>query len=104
MNEGVGPDGGFDRWRRSVGLFLGPAVFLLVLALPTGLEPRAHRLAAVFALVVVYWVTEAIPLPATALLGPALAVPLGVAPVKEIFASFGHPIIRGAPVPRLDDA
>jgi len=83
----------FDRSRQTVGLFLGPGAFLAVLVSPTGLEPSAHRLAAIFALVVVYWITEAIPLPATALLGPALAVVVGVAGAREAFASFGHPII-----------
>jgi sodium-dependent dicarboxylate transporter 2/3/5 len=83
----------FDRARGTTGLFLGPALFLLVLALPSSLSPEAHRLAAVFALVIVFWVTEAIPLAATALLGPALTVPLGVASAREAFASFGHPII-----------
>jgi len=85
--------GRFDRARQTVGLVLGPLAFLIVLASPTGLPSQAHRLAAVFALVVVFWITEAIPLPATALLGPALTVPLGVAGAREAFASFGHPII-----------
>jgi sodium-dependent dicarboxylate transporter 2/3/5 len=79
--------------RRSIGLLLGPLLFATLLAAPTGLEPGAHRLAAIFALVIVFWVTEAIPLAATALLGPALAVPLGVASAREAFASFGHPIL-----------
>ena len=79
--------------RHTVGLFLGPAMFLLILVLPSNLPVEAHRLAAIFALVIVYWITEAIPLAATALLGPALTVPLGVATHREAFASFGHPII-----------
>jgi sodium-dependent dicarboxylate transporter 2/3/5 len=79
--------------RRTFGLLLGPLVFVLVLFLPTDLPVQAQRLAAVFALVIVLWVTEAIPLAATALLGPALAVTLGVAPARDAFASFGHPII-----------
>jgi sodium-dependent dicarboxylate transporter 2/3/5 len=82
-----------DRSRQTAGLFLGPAAFLVVLVSPMGLEPSARRLAAIFALVVVFWITEAIPLPATALLGPALAVVVGVAEAREAFASFGHPII-----------
>jgi sodium-dependent dicarboxylate transporter 2/3/5 len=83
----------FDRLRGTIGLFLGPAVFLLILALPLDLSPQAHRLAAVFGLVIVYWVSEAIPLAATALLGPALCVPLGVASARDAFSLFGHPII-----------
>jgi sodium-dependent dicarboxylate transporter 2/3/5 len=82
-----------DRMRRTIGLFLGPALFVVVLLLPTELDPPAHRLAAVFVLVIVFWISEAIPLAATALLGPALAVVLGVAPAKQAFAQFGHPII-----------
>ena len=78
---------------RAIGLVLGPVAFAATLASPTGLDPESHRLAAVLAWVVVYWVTEAIPLAATALLGPALAVLLGVAGAKETFASFGHPIL-----------
>jgi sodium-dependent dicarboxylate transporter 2/3/5 len=79
--------------RRRIGLILGPVLMLVALAAPTGLDSPAHRLAAVFALVVIYWVTEAIPLPVTALLGPSLAVLFGVAGARQAFASFGHPII-----------
>lgn len=83
----------FDAARRRVGLVLGPLVFLLVLALPLGLAPEAHRLAAVVALVIVFWITEALPLPVTALLGPTLAVLLAVAPVRQTFAPFANPLI-----------
>ncbi|MDX1387546.1 MAG: DASS family sodium-coupled anion symporter [Acidobacteriota bacterium] len=93
MSDPLPDPAAFDRRRQTVGLFLGPAVLGVVLALPTGLSPEAHRLAAVFALVIVFWVTEAIPLGATALLGTALAVVFGVADAKQAFASFGHPII-----------
>ena len=82
-----------DRARRRVGLWLGPAAFLLVLLAPTGLEPAAHRLAAVMALVITWWVTEPVPLPATAFLGPALAVLLGVTRARDAFAPFGDPVI-----------
>jgi sodium-dependent dicarboxylate transporter 2/3/5 len=83
----------FERVRRTVGWFGGPAAFLAVLLLPSGLEPAQQRLAAVFALVVVFWITEAIPLAATALLGVALTVPLGVASATDAFANFANPII-----------
>jgi sodium-dependent dicarboxylate transporter 2/3/5 len=84
----------FNRRRRTVGLFLAPAVFLGILAAPAaGLSPEAHRLAAVMATVVVLWVTEALPMAVTALLGPALAVVLQVAPARRALASFADPII-----------
>lgn len=66
-------------------------VALLALPLP-GLNPAAHTLAGIMALVVVYWMTEAIPLAATALLGPALCIALGVAGDKAVFAPFASPI------------
>ena len=84
----------FNRRRRTAGLFLGPAVFLALLLLPLpGLNPAAHRLAAVLALMVVLWITEALPLAVTAVLGPVLAVLLAVAPARAVFAPFADPII-----------
>ena len=84
----------FEAMRRTVGLVLAPVTFFVVLALPfEQLSPEAHRLAAVMALVITLWVTEAIPLAVTALLGPSLAVVLQVAPVGEVFAPFANPLI-----------
>ena len=80
--------------RRRVGAVLALAVFLLLLLLPLpGLTAEAHRLAAVLGAVVVLWVSEALPLSATALLGAAACVVLGVAPAKEVFAPFADPLI-----------
>lgn len=83
----------FEHVRRTVGLFAGPLVFLLVWMLPLGLDPQAHRLAAIVSLVVVWWTTEPIPIPATALLGAALMVMSGVAPASAVFAPFASPTI-----------
>ena len=84
----------FDDARRRVGIVAGPLVFLLVLAWPfASLTPEGHRLAAVMGLVIVFWVTEALPLPVTALLGPVLAVVLQVAPVTDTFRPFASPTI-----------
>jgi len=84
----------FNRRRRTAGLWLGPAVFLGLLALPmSGLSGEAHRLAAVLGFVIVYWVTEAIPLPATAVAGPILAVLMRVGTARQVLAPFADPII-----------
>ncbi|MFZ5425494.1 MAG: SLC13 family permease, partial [Thermodesulfobacteriota bacterium] len=55
---------------KQVGLFLGPALFLLfcILPVPQGLTPAAMYCAGTTALMAVWWITEAIPIPATALL------------------------------------
>lgn len=88
MNESA-----FDRWRAIAGYILAPLTFVILwFASFPSLSPQAHALAAIVGLTVVLWVTEAIPMAATALLGPALCVICGVAKDKEIFASFGHPV------------
>lgn len=84
----------FDLVRRRVGLILAPSLLLILLAVPMpGLSPQAHRMAAVAVMTVVFWVTEAIPLPIAALLGPAVAVLLGVAEPAHALAPFANPLI-----------
>jgi sodium-dependent dicarboxylate transporter 2/3/5 len=84
----------FERRRRTVGLVLGPLAFLiLMLVPPAGLAPGAARLTAVLAWVLTWWITEAVPIPITALLGPGLGVVCGVGGAAEMFAPFGDPII-----------
>jgi sodium-dependent dicarboxylate transporter 2/3/5 len=70
----------FERLRRDIGLVLGPVLFVVVLLLPLDLEGNQHRLAAILALVVVWWISEAIPIPVTALLGVCLAALLEAVP------------------------
>lgn len=83
----------WDRWRRSLGFLLTPVAFLLVFYFADGLTSEGRRLAAILAAVVVLWISEAIPLPAAALLGAVLSVVLGVADAKSVFAHFADPII-----------
>jgi len=84
----------FERARAPLGFVLAPAVALVFLLLPMSqLSPEAHRLAAIAAAVIVLWISEAIPLPVTALLGPVLAIVAGVAPASAVLASFGDPVI-----------
>jgi solute carrier family 13 (sodium-dependent dicarboxylate transporter), member 2/3/5 len=66
----------------------------MLLFAPLGdLPVSAHRMAAVMGLVVTLWLTEALPLAITAILGPCLAVVLGVATGREALAPFADPII-----------
>jgi len=82
------------RLRRLSGLTLAPLSFALVLFLPLPeLKAPPHRLAAVLAGIIVLWITEALPLPLTALIGATACVLLQVAPVKEVFVSFADPLI-----------
>jgi sodium-dependent dicarboxylate transporter 2/3/5 len=110
----------FESWRVTIGAILAPLAFAWIFwGLPadtqpgqpapaapaaqvppreTGLaargwNPRAQKLAAVMAAVVVLWVTEALPMPVTALLGAASCVLLGIAEAKAVFAPFADPLM-----------
>ncbi|MBA3297697.1 MAG: DASS family sodium-coupled anion symporter [Acidobacteria bacterium] len=83
----------FNRRRRTAGLCLGPLVFVVLLLSPLPLTPAAHKLAAIMAMMVILWVSEALPLAVTALIGPVLAIVLRVAPARTAFGPFADPII-----------
>jgi sodium-dependent dicarboxylate transporter 2/3/5 len=83
----------FNRRRQTFGLVLGPLVFVLLLMVPMDVPPAAQRLGAILGLMIVLWMTEALPLAVTALLGPTLAVILGVTSARTAFAAFADPII-----------
>lgn len=76
---------------QKIGLFLGPALFLLVLIVPTpaGMTPVAKSVLAAAVWIATWWITEAIPIPATSLLPIILFPLLGVQDVKSTTASYG---------------
>ncbi len=77
------------------GLLLGPVLFVIILLLPipAGMTPEGLRVAAVAVLMAVWWITEAIPVPATALL-PILLFPLlGVLSGGDVTRAYGHELI-----------
>jgi solute carrier family 13 (sodium-dependent dicarboxylate transporter), member 2/3/5 len=69
------------------------AVAALAWMLPLGLEPKAHAALAIVVAVGGLWVTEALPLGATALLVPVLGIATGAASAKEAFSGFGNPVV-----------
>jgi sodium-dependent dicarboxylate transporter 2/3/5 len=84
----------FESLRRSLGMILAPVLFAGVLLWPMpSLTPPAHRLAAVVAAIVCLWITEALPLAVTGILGPTLAILLGIAPANKAFAPFADPVM-----------
>jgi solute carrier family 13 (sodium-dependent dicarboxylate transporter), member 2/3/5 len=85
---GLGP-------RRLTGLVLGPVIFFLMLVLPppAGMELAAWRAAAVGILMAVWWVSEAIPIPATALLPLALFPLTGVSGVDAAASPYANQVI-----------
>ena len=81
--------------RQITGLWLGPLLFLLMLLMPTpeGMSPDGQKAAAVTLLMATLWITEAIPIPATALIPIALFPLLGVMPATKVTASYANHLI-----------
>ncbi len=80
---------------QSVGLWLGLGLFLAMLWLPgpTGFEVPAWRTAALAALMAVWWASEALPIPATAMLPLAAGPLLGIVPVEQAGSGYGSSTI-----------
>ena len=69
------------------------AIGMLLIPAPADLDPAAWRVAALKLLMGIWWVTEALPIPATALLPAALLPLLGVSSPKEAAAPYANPLI-----------
>lgn len=78
-----------------MGLFAGSLVFLIMLLLPApaGLSAEGWRTAAVAVLMAVWWMTEALPIPATALLPLALFPALGILSAPDASAPYANELI-----------
>ncbi|MDY0039145.1 MAG: DASS family sodium-coupled anion symporter [Desulforhabdus sp.] len=84
----------FERRRHTAGLYLGPLAALILLLYPMPqLTSAAHRLAGIIGWIVIWWITEPIPIPMSALLGAVLCVLFGIAPARQVFAPFADPTI-----------
>ena len=86
--------GGYGR-RQRIGLWAGPLVLIVLLLLPApaGMSAAAWRTAAVGIFMAIWWITEAAPIPATALV-PLLLFPLlGVMPIGATAAPYANPVI-----------
>jgi sodium-dependent dicarboxylate transporter 2/3/5 len=96
MNEDTHHISQRDEYLRVIGLAAGVLAAVLVYWLLGGasdLGEPGRRLAAIAALMACWWVTEAIPLAATALV-PVVCFPmLGVQPIDATTSSYGHPLI-----------
>jgi sodium-dependent dicarboxylate transporter 2/3/5 len=77
------------------GLILGLAAFILMSLLPApeGMPGEAWKVAAVAALMALWWVSEALPVSATALLPLFLFPLMGVAGVREAALHYANPVV-----------
>jgi len=78
--------------RQSLGLVSGLILFLImnILPVPDGLTPEAMRAGSVTLLMATWWMTEAIPISATALVPLALFPLLNVIDAKTVASNYGH--------------
>lgn len=81
--------------RQLIGIFAGPLAFAIFLTLPSpsGLNEEAWIVAGVAVFMAVWWVTEAVPIPMTALLPIILFPILGVGTIAEATSPFANPLI-----------
>jgi sodium-dependent dicarboxylate transporter 2/3/5 len=81
--------------RRRIGLLGGVLLGggLLLAPAPDGLDPAAWRTAAVGLLMAVWWITEAIPIAATALVPLVLFPLLGIAEIDGAASPYANPLI-----------
>ena len=79
-----------------VGRFLGPAIFVVMLLADQWqdtMHTEAWRVAAVGLWMAIWWATEAIPVPVTALLPLVLFEPLGISTIRVTAAPYANPTI-----------
>jgi solute carrier family 13 (sodium-dependent dicarboxylate transporter), member 2/3/5 len=81
--------------RQRIGFVAGPLVMILMLLMPApdGMSVEAWRTAAVGALMAIWWVSEALPIAATALIPLALFPLLGVLSMRATAAPYANPLV-----------
>jgi sodium-dependent dicarboxylate transporter 2/3/5 len=81
--------------RQKITLWVGPLLMLVMWLLPApeGLSPAGWRVAAVAVLMATWWIGEALPIYATALVPLVLFPPLEVMPIREASAPFASPLV-----------
>jgi sodium-dependent dicarboxylate transporter 2/3/5 len=81
--------------RQQIGRFLGPIVFIAILAAKPllGMPPDAASVAAVASLMVIWWICESVPIAATALLPIVLFPLLGVMSTASTTVAYANHLI-----------
>jgi len=81
--------------RDKIGLILGIFLFLVLWLMPTpeGMPVEAQSLAAVATLMAIWWITEAVPIPATSMVPIFLFPVLGIMPGAKVTLSYADQLI-----------
>ena len=79
---------------KKIGFIAGPILFLLLLNLPlTLINPMAHKVIALAAWMIIWWITEAVAIPITALLPMTIFPLIGVMDIKSVCSNYANPIV-----------
>ena len=80
---------------KRIGLLVGLSLFLVVWLMPTpaGMTPQAQAMAAIAVLMASWWMSEAIPIPATALLPVVLYPLLDIMDTGTVTRSYAHHLV-----------
>lgn len=86
---------GYFGMRKRLGFIVGIIVFLLIYSMPApeGLSIEGWHTAAVAMLMAIWWITEALPIPATALLPIVLLPVLNITSINEATTPYANPLI-----------
>ncbi len=77
-----------------LALLSGPILFIAVLLInPFGLDELANKVLAVAFLMITWWITEALPMPAVALLPLVLFPFMGIAKISEAAAPYANEVV-----------
>ena len=78
-----------------LGLFLGPIAFLLIYFFMSSpdLNPAAQSMLALAAWMAIWWIFEAIPIAATAIIPLILMPLLGILPIADVSENYMHPTV-----------
>jgi solute carrier family 13 (sodium-dependent dicarboxylate transporter), member 2/3/5 len=97
------PGAGFERTLRRIGLVAGPAAALAIVVVgdggihlaggPDAVDTAPPRLAALMALCVIWWITEALPPAVVAFVAVTGAVVTGLATPRQAFGALGSPLL-----------
>jgi len=80
---------------KSLGLYLGPLAFVVInfFVVFNDLNPAAQNMLGLAAWMAIWWISEALPIAATAFL-PLIFMPLmGILPISKVSANYMHPTV-----------
>lgn len=84
----------FRVYKKEIGLVIGALFSILCFVFnPFSLPFQANLVLAITVLMIVWWITEALPMPVVALLPIVLFPSFGIAPLKEVSMAYGDPIV-----------